>query len=269
MIDKQKILVDILDFLSKHFNLNVKNLVKTNGYYLWNFGEDSVVHLEFNQIKNWKFGLWIVYDESIPNKVNISFFGNKKNWIDKFKPSYSPISSELKLKIEDLEDIDNYTWDLFYPIEKELYGLSKRRLLWEFFINSDGEESFLSWLTYEIWYGTIDKKLKKYYQDFILLPVAKLTAKLWKIRFRKYICDCICENTSELYYMSPCRIYITYESDYNASEHIFKTIDDKSPLFTFLNLTHEWIGDVLVEHVNKDSKRELYYINKKIFFNLD
>ena len=179
------------------------------------------------------------------------------------------ILASLGSKIEDLEDIDNYTWDLFYPIEKELYGLSKRRLLWEFFINSDGDESFLSWLTYEIWYGTIDKKLKKYYQKFILLPVAKLTAKLWKIRFRKYICDCICENTSELYYMSPCRIYITYESDYNASEYIFKTINNKSLLFTFLNLTHEWIGDVLVEHVNKDSKRELYYVNKKIFFNLD
>ena len=260
MIDKQKILVDILDFLSNHFNLTVKNLVKTNGYYLWDMGEDSVIHLEFEQIKNWKFGLWIVYDESVPDKVNISFFGNKKNWIDKFKPSRSPISSELNLKIEDLEDIDNYTWDLFYPIEKELYGLNKRRLFWEFFINSDGDETFVQWLFDEIWWGTIDPKLQKFYKKRILLPIAKLTAKLWKLRFHKYIHDCYVEDTSEKYYFEPCRLYITYADNVNESKYVNDKIQLHSLLFAFLNATDDWIGKVHVEHIHKDFKRTLYNI---------
>lgn len=261
MVNKQKILVDILDFLSKQFNLTVKNLKKTNGYYLWDFGEDSVVHLEFEQIKNWIFGLWIVYDESVPDKVNISFFGNKQNWIDKFKPSRSPISSELKLKIEDLDDIDNYTWDLFYPIEKELYGLNKRRLLWEFFINSDGDETFVQWLFDEIWWGKIDPKLKKIYQKCVLLPIAKLTAKLWKLRFHKYIYNCYVEDTSKKYYFEPCRLYVTYTDDDNASKFVSDKIQLYSPLFAILNKTRDWIGSVRVEHIHKDSVRKLYYIN--------
>lgn len=261
MVDKQKILIDILDFLSKQFNLTVKNLKKTNGYYLWDFGEDSVVHLEFDQIKNWKFGLWIVYDESVPDKVNISFFGNKNRWIDKFKPSRSPISSELKLKIEDLEDIDNYTWDLFHPIEKELYGLVKRRLLWEFFINSDGDETFVQWLFDEIWWNTIDPKLQKFYHKCVLLPIAKLTAKLWKLRFHKHICNCYVEDTSKKYYFEPCRLYVTYVDDVNASKYVSDKIQLYSPLFAILNKTRDWIGSVRVEHIHKDSNRKLYYIN--------
>ena len=261
MVEKQKILIDILDFLSKQYNLTVKNLKKTNGYYLWDFGEDSVVHLEFNQIKNWKFGLWIVYDESVPDKVNISFFGNKNHWIDKFKPSRSPISSELKLKIEDLEDIDNYTWDLFYPIEKELHGLVKRRLLWEFFINSDGDETFIQWLFDEIWWNTVDPKLQKFYHNCVLLPIAKLTAKLWKLRFHKHIYNCYVEDTNKKYYFEPCRLYVTYADDVNASKFVSDKIQLYSPLFAILNKTRDWIGSVRVEHIHKDSNRKLYYIN--------
>ena len=238
-----------------------KNLKKTNGYYLWDFGEDSVVHLEFDQIKNWKFGLWIVYDESVPDKVNISFFGNKNRWIDKFKPSRSPISSELKLKIEDLEDIDNYTWDLFYPIEKELHGLVKRRLLWEFFINSDGDETFVQWLLDEIWWNTIDPKLQKFYHKCVLLPIAKLTAKLWKLRFHKHIHNCYVEDTSKKYYFEPCRLYVTYADDVNASKYVSDKIQLYSPLFAILNKTRDWLGSVRVEHIHKDSNRKLYYIN--------
>lgn len=261
MIDKQKILVDVLDFLSSKFNLTSKNLIKTNGYYLWDFGDDSVIHIEFNQIKNWIFGLWIVYDENVSDKISISFFGDKKNWIDKFKPTTSSISHEVTLNIDDIKDIDNYTWDLFYPIEKELNGLIKRRLFWEFFIDSNGDESFLSWLVNEIWYGNIDNKLRKFYQKYILLPIAKLTTKMWKIRFHKYIHDCYVEDTSRKYYFEPCRIHVTYVNDVNESKYVSDEIQLHSPMFAFLNATDEWIGKIHVEHKHKDSIRSLYYVN--------
>lgn len=262
MIDNQKILTQIIDYLNHNFGLTPKSMVKHRGYYLWDFGDDSTIHIEFKEIKNWKFGIWILTPDDPENDVIvIEFFGNKKNWIDKFKPTCSKISSEVKITAKDIDDPDDYLWDLFYSIQQDLNGLKRHRFLWEYFLDSDGEDHFVRWLIDEIWWGTIDPKLQKFYQKYVLLPIAKLTAKLWKLRFHKYIYNCYVEDTSEKYYFEPCRLYVTYTDDENASKFVSDKIQLYSPLFALLNKTRDWIGSVRVEHIHKDSNRKLYYIN--------
>ena len=82
-VDKQKILTQILDYLNHNFGLTPKKLIKTNGYYLWDFGEDSVSHIEFKEIKSWKFGIWIFTSDEIFEYVglnlSIQFFLLPKN----------------------------------------------------------------------------------------------------------------------------------------------------------------------------------------------
>lgn len=56
-----------------------------NGYFIFEHGEDSVVHFHIKSVKNWKFGMWI--DTSIDNAVQV--FAQNEMWIDKFKPSRS------------------------------------------------------------------------------------------------------------------------------------------------------------------------------------
>lgn len=258
--NKQKILVQIIDYLNDNFGLTQKSLVKTNGYYLWDFGEDSVIHIEFKEIKNWKFGIWILEDENDQDKIHLSFFGNKKNWIDKFKPTYSKISSELKITSEDIDDPDDYLWDLFYSIRQDLNGLKRHRFLWEYFLDSEGEDHFIKWLIDEIWYGTIQTNLLKFYEVKVLIPLSKLFMKFLKRRFSKYIVDIKFEDTHEVYFYQPCNIYISYSSDINASGYIHDKIE-KSLFFKFLNLTHESIGQVRVFHINHNRPRQTYYIN--------
>jgi len=56
-----------------------------NGYFIFEYGEDSVVHFHIKGVKNWKFGMWI--NTSIDNAVQV--FAQNEMWIDKFKPSRS------------------------------------------------------------------------------------------------------------------------------------------------------------------------------------
>lgn len=258
--NKQKILVQIIDYLNDNFGLTQKSLVKTNGYYLWDFGKDSVIHIEFKEIKSWKFGIWILEDESNQDEIHLSFFGNKRNWIDKFKPSYSKISSEVKITSKDIDDPDDYLWDLFYSIRQDLNGLKRHRFLWEYFLDSEGEDHFIKWLIDEIWYGTIRTNWLKFYETKVLIPLTKLFVKILKMRFSKYVIDIKLEDTHEKYFHQPCNIYISYSDDINASKYIHDKIE-KSLFFKFLNLTHESIGQVIVFHINHNKPRLTYYIN--------
>lgn len=261
-VDKQKILTQIIDYLNHNFDLTPKSLIKKRGYYLWDFGDDSTIHVEFKEIKSWKFGIWILTsDESEKDEIVIEFFGNKKNWIDKFKPTCSKISSEVKITSKDIDDPDDYLWDLFYSIRQDLNGLRRHRFLWEYFLDSEGEDHFIKWLIDEIWYGTIRANWLKFYEAKVLIPLSRLFMKFLKYRFYKYISDIKFEDTHEVYFHQPCNIYISYSSDINASGYVHQKIQ-KNPIFKFLNLTSSSIGSVVVYHIKQNEPRQVYYINR-------
>lgn len=74
-----------------------------NGYFLFDYGEDSVVHFRVKGLwKHWKFGMWIFseyLDKSEEEKDKypfISIFAQYDTQIDKFKPSRSKLCVEYR-----------------------------------------------------------------------------------------------------------------------------------------------------------------------------
>lgn len=88
------------------------NIQYGNGYFIFDMGDDGVVHFSIDGLYGWKFAMWI---ETNPEKLKsengrnypaIQFFCQHKLNIDKFKPSRS-----FFLENFDLEDIDSdHTW---------------------------------------------------------------------------------------------------------------------------------------------------------------
>lgn len=92
------------------------NIQYGNGYFIFDMGDDGVVHFNIKGLHGWKFAMWI---ETDPNKLKnengekypaIQFFCQHKLNIDKFKPSRS-----FFLEKFDLEDIiSDDTWRFCY-----------------------------------------------------------------------------------------------------------------------------------------------------------
>jgi len=140
MVSKTKIKNVILHILEKK-GFHVTWQDTGNGYFIFDFGENSVTHFKLKECKGWKFGLWIRYisqksideykekysdtkDESKAG-YHIEIFGQYINYIDKFKPSYSPISYSLEgfTKLEDPgNDDDDYglLWTLLWKFISDI-----------------------------------------------------------------------------------------------------------------------------------------------------
>ena len=70
--------------------LEIKTIDYGNGYFIFDFGENSVCHFTVKKLKKWKFGVWCT--ESDDNKYKVSLFGEHEYYIDKFKPTQTEIS---------------------------------------------------------------------------------------------------------------------------------------------------------------------------------
>lgn len=88
------------------------NIQYGNGYFMFDMGEDSVVHFNIKGLHGWEFAMWV---ETNPDKLKIEnskerpaiqFFCQHRLNIDKFKPSRSFFLEEFSL-----DDIKSYdTW---------------------------------------------------------------------------------------------------------------------------------------------------------------
>jgi hypothetical protein len=113
-----------------------------NGYFLFEMGEDSVVHFRLKGLgllgKHWKFGMWITSeyleesyrekekDLSYDNQYNVvQLFAQYDTNIDKFKPSRSSLCITYKAsEWEELLKYQNPWWDL-----KSMLGMMKKHPL--------------------------------------------------------------------------------------------------------------------------------------------
>lgn len=88
------------------------NIQYGNGYFIFDKGEDGVVHFNIKGLHGWKFAMWInTNEEELKNENGkdypaIQFFCQHKLNIDKFKPSRSFHLVELSL--EDVENGENW-----------------------------------------------------------------------------------------------------------------------------------------------------------------
>ena len=105
-----KIYKQIHDGILEHF-LNkglTPNYIETgNGYFLFDYGKDSVMHFSLKEAPQWKFGVWLnyvpaekPYTQESKEYVHIYIFAQNKLWIDKFKPSASEFVYETKYYLD-------------------------------------------------------------------------------------------------------------------------------------------------------------------------
>ena len=78
------------------------NIQYGNCYFIFDKGEDGVVHFEIKGLHNWKFAMWVnTNPDELKNEKGeeypaIQFFCQHKTNIDKFKPSRSFFCSTTK-----------------------------------------------------------------------------------------------------------------------------------------------------------------------------
>ena len=70
-----------------------------NGYFVFYYGDNSVVHFGIDKLPGWKFGLWL-FECDKPGEISCELFAQREEWIDKFKPSASNISYSFSLKFD-------------------------------------------------------------------------------------------------------------------------------------------------------------------------
>ena len=75
-----------------------------NGYFVFEYGEDSVVHFRLKECKGWLFGIWWRTSTDERYEVEFDFFAQYEDLIDKFKPSRSYFVAE-DVKLEDRKDL--------------------------------------------------------------------------------------------------------------------------------------------------------------------
>lgn len=79
------------------------NIKYGNGYFIFDHGEDGVVHFDIKSLRGWKFAMWIETDaEQLKNSEGedypaVQFFCRHKLDLDKFKPSRSFFIVKLSL----------------------------------------------------------------------------------------------------------------------------------------------------------------------------
>ena len=195
-LSKTKVKDIILDYLKRNVGLTVKTEVSGDGYFLFEFGKNSVFHFTFKEIRGWKFGLWLRWNDEAKKELQIDFFGDKIHWINKFKPTQTPLANSVVIKsYKDLEDFEKM-YDLFYHANEDYYSdgdimkwlklLKRYRHVTEYYI-SDEYHRFLPWLWSEFWFYDVKEPLEKFYENKVVDKLYKVVLWYLGLKYHKYI----------------------------------------------------------------------------------
>jgi hypothetical protein len=239
----------------KDAGFTISNVKELDGYFIFNFGEKSVYHFDIKEIKNWKFGLWIVdtKDDNGFDIYRITLFGDKEDWIDKFKPSAVPVTDTIEIPISFFNDNDPSDEEVHYEIDcelswdliKDLNHLKYTRIFKEYIINS-GCDSFVQWYIGQLKLFKI-RPLKQ--------NIARKITSVWHFfiknyintKYKKYIEDVEIVKTS--FYKHDTDINVTFKKELS-NDVIDVIIEEINKTFTtkFINPFSDLIGDTCIEY---------------------
>lgn len=195
----------------KENGFTVENIEESNGYFLFEFGKKTVFHFTIKEIKKWKFGLWIL-DGNKKDSFKLQFFGDKIDWIDKFKPTASTLSHDKKYTIEDFNksSLEDELTIFYFGFCRHLNQLKASRHIKEYSLNTyTGEDGFLKWMWHEFvtfkWYP-----FKKYVARKLTQAYHRLVKYYLEVRYRKYIEEV--EIVKTPFFMHDTDIEITYKA---------------------------------------------------------
>lgn len=157
----------VFDYIRKN-KFKPINIKYGNGYFIFDKGEDGVVHFNIKGLHGWKFAMWInTNEEELKNENGkdypaIQFFCQHKLNIDKFKPSRSFFLEEYSLKDID-SDFDGVFWNI-----KNMLQMIKRHPFVAFTMDCCEDSCYnksyiLCYLDMKIY--RIKRKIKEWWED--------------------------------------------------------------------------------------------------------
>lgn len=101
----------------KEFGFTPKKIQRGDSYFVFDMGDDSVMHFELKECPGWLFAFWL--DCMAKKKENcITFFTRHKTDLDKFKPSRSFFTA--KYTKQDIIDSFNPKYYMFLEMKEIL-----------------------------------------------------------------------------------------------------------------------------------------------------
>lgn len=260
MTNNRKIANSIFNELKRN-KLPPKDITFTNGYFIFNMGEDSVVHFNIKGIKKWKFGIWT----DIKNKNSIQFFAQYTDFIDKFKPSASIFC--VNISKESLADIvsnkDNAKW-VYY----EIINMCKH-IKYNPIIAFVQEAICSNYITSPLWKLYAEEKLdnisNKFYKikehiinDIIEYRVNYISAFMLKTKYPNIIEDIkICDNNVEGFKVSPrYDVEILFKRVYNndlGQGFVISDFMDKHNVFKLFMQSNTTVR-LFVDKISRDTE---------------
>ena len=170
MITRKQAAEGVFRFI-KEIGYKVYDINYGDGYFIFDMGQDSVVHFKIKGLRGWQFAMWIETDpEELKQESEVrpavQLFCQHKDNIDKFKPSRSHFLIELSL--EDTTDEEYICGE--YEIEQML-GMIKRHPLMAYVMDEYG-------------YG-------KYFDCYFIPTYTKAKLQTWKYKFQEWCEDWI------------------------------------------------------------------------------
>ena len=266
-LSKTKVKNLILDYLKRKVGLTVKTEESGNGYFLFEFGPNSVFHFTFNEIRGWKFGLWLRWDDDEKKTIRVEFFGDKINWINKFKPTQTPIANSIVISsYKDLDDFEKM-YELFHystenydsdgDVIRWLRLLKRYRHMTEYFLYGETNRSFIKWLWDEFKFYDVQKPIEDFYERSVVGKLYKVALWILGLKYRKYvIVRPIIDGRDEYLYVSPrYDTGVEYRPglDEGTIKKIWYEIED-SKIVKFLS-THSNFN----QYSDSEAKRGFYY----------
>lgn len=180
----KEIIDNILKFISFSINKNIKNISLGNGYFLFDFGENTVCHFRIDGIEKWKFGIWVIPDEN-KTKYDISLFGEHNWMIDKFKPSQTSISTTFTFTNKnDMHNINYYCLEVADQIKDIINHPIKEycNIYYEGF-SLDSIKEYIN----DVYYYTIRKPIYNFLGNQGNIFLSKIYELYIKLRFRNKV----------------------------------------------------------------------------------
>ena len=100
------------------FGFTPKKIQRGDSYFVFDMGDDSVMHFEIKECPGWLFAFWI-YSEAKKDENCVTFFTRHKTDLDKFKPTRSFFTAEYTK--QDIMDSFNPKYYMFHEL-KEIIG---------------------------------------------------------------------------------------------------------------------------------------------------
>lgn len=166
----------------------ITDIYEPGGYFIFKDTKNSIFHFSIKEIPYWKFGLWI-HDKKSEKCYLVDLFGEKVDWIDKFKPGRCSLDTEIRVKYySNHQDYDEYYepgWVVTNLLDK-LNHLKTDRLITEYSLGST-PESFLKWYWNEFKYYNIQKPITDWWENKGVVPFLKVISWWIGFKYRKYL----------------------------------------------------------------------------------